>query len=44
VVEAGPFAAQFLGFRRVAPNAGIFQFAAYFFEAVALGGVVKGTP
>jgi hypothetical protein len=43
-VEAGAFAAQFLRARRIVPDLGAFQFAAYFFQTLTLGGVVKGTP
>ncbi len=44
LVEQGAFAAQFLRARRVVPDARQFEFARYFFEALALGLVVKGTP
>jgi hypothetical protein len=43
-VQAGTFAAQFLRARRIVPDLGIFQFAAYFFQLFALGSVVKDTP
>jgi hypothetical protein len=43
-VQAGAFAAQFLRARRIVPDGGALQFAAYFFEALTLGGVVKDTP
>jgi hypothetical protein len=43
-VEAGAFAAQFLRARRIVPDSGAFQFAAYFFETFTLGVVVKDTP
>jgi hypothetical protein len=44
VIEARAFAPQFLSARGVIPDIGILQFAGYFFQALALGGVVKDTP
>jgi hypothetical protein len=38
------FAAQILRALRIIPDVRVFQFAGYFFEALALGGVVKDTP
>src|SRR5690348_3242165 len=43
-VQSGAFAAQFLRVGRVVPHGGALQFAGYFFQALALGGVVKDTP
>jgi hypothetical protein len=43
-VETGAFAAQFLRTRRIVPDGRAFQLAAYFFQALALGVVVKDTP
>lgn len=42
--QARAFAAQILRALRVVPDVGVFQLAAYFFEAFALGRVVKDTP
>jgi prepilin-type processing-associated H-X9-DG protein len=44
LVEQSALATQFLRPRRVVPDARQFEFAGYFFEAFALGLVVKGTP
>jgi hypothetical protein len=44
IVEARTLAAQFLRARGVIPYLGVLQFAGYFFQALALGGVVKDTP
>jgi hypothetical protein len=43
-IEAGAFAAQFLRAGRIVPDGGAFQFAAYFFQTLTLGDVVKDTP
>jgi len=43
-VEPGTLATQLLCVRRVVPDRGAFQLAGYFFEALALAGVVKDTP
>mgnify|MGYP007113695043 CR=1 FL=1 len=42
--KPGALAPQFLSLFRVAPDVGVFEFAVYFFETVALCGIVKGTP
>lgn len=42
--EACPLAAEVLRPLRVIPDVGIFELAAYFFEALAFGWVVKDTP
>jgi hypothetical protein len=44
LVKLRAFLAELLRTLRVVPNVGIFEFAAYFFEAFALGVVVKDTP
>jgi hypothetical protein len=44
VIEPGPFASQVLGLFRVVPDVGVFELAAYFFEAVTLCSIVKDTP
>ena len=42
--EARAFAAEVLGALRLVPDVGVFQFAGYFFQALALDRVVKDTP
>jgi hypothetical protein len=42
--QAGTLAAQGLGVLGVVPDIGAFQFPVYFFQALALGVVVKDTP
>jgi len=42
--KARAFAAQVLGALRIVPDVRAFQLAGYFFEAFALGRVVKDTP
>jgi hypothetical protein len=44
VLQPRAFAPQFLRARRVVPDAGELQFAAYFLETFAPGFVVKETP
>jgi hypothetical protein len=44
LVEQGALAAQRLRPLRIVPDVGVFQLAFYFFQAFALGVVVKGTP
>jgi hypothetical protein len=42
--QARALAAELLGARRVRPDAGVLQLAAYLFEALALAVVLKETP
>ena len=42
--ELGAFAAELSRFVRVLPDGGVFQLAGYFFQALFLGVVLKGTP
>ena len=44
LLKAGTLAAQGLGVFGVAPDIRVFQFPVYFFQALALGFVVKDTP
>jgi len=44
LAERGTLAAQGLGALGVVPDVGVFQFTLYFFQALALGIVVKETP
>jgi hypothetical protein len=44
LVELRAFLAQLLGAFGVVPDVGILQLAAYFFQALSLGVVVKDTP